>query len=202
VAGFTVSLVGYTNAGKSTLFNTLTHAGAIAEDRLFATLDTTTRRLYLPRRGTWQSPIRWLIRDLPTPWSRLPGDPRRGDTPGPPGAPWPMRRAMPRAQIVESTSSAEIGASAVPRLLVLNKIYRNGLSRGVDRANMIESARSSKAQNAAAAWMVCAVPDRGGSLEDISGGPAKFDGRTAPSGRSLGAAGAGFVCAEPGILMH
>src|SRR6266581_4033663 len=45
---FSVSLVGYTNAGKSTLFNTLTHAGALAEDRLFATLDTTTRRLYLP----------------------------------------------------------------------------------------------------------------------------------------------------------
>src|SRR5690349_2005874 len=46
-----VSLVGYTNAGKSTLFNTLTHAGALAADRLFATLDTTTRRLYLPEAG-------------------------------------------------------------------------------------------------------------------------------------------------------
>src|SRR6267142_4380809 len=41
---FSVSLVGYTNAGKSTLFNTLTRAGALAEDRLFATLDTTTRK--------------------------------------------------------------------------------------------------------------------------------------------------------------
>lgn len=42
-----VSLVGYTNAGKSTLFNRLTHADAYAADQLFATLDTTTRRLYL-----------------------------------------------------------------------------------------------------------------------------------------------------------
>ncbi len=43
-----VSLVGYTNAGKTTLFNALTRAGAYAADQLFATLDTTTRRVYLP----------------------------------------------------------------------------------------------------------------------------------------------------------
>jgi len=42
---YSVSLVGYTNAGKSTLFNRLTHAGAVAADQLFATLDTTTRRI-------------------------------------------------------------------------------------------------------------------------------------------------------------
>jgi len=42
-----VSLVGYTNAGKSTLFNALTGAGTFAADQLFATLDTTARRLYL-----------------------------------------------------------------------------------------------------------------------------------------------------------
>ncbi len=46
-----VSLVGYTNAGKSTLFNTLTRAGAYAADQLFATLDTTTRKLWLPQAG-------------------------------------------------------------------------------------------------------------------------------------------------------
>ncbi len=44
-----VSIVGYTNAGKSTLLNTLTHSRILAEDRLFATLDPTTRRLRLPR---------------------------------------------------------------------------------------------------------------------------------------------------------
>src|SRR5882724_2045759 len=42
------SIVGYTNAGKSTLLNTLTGAEALAEDKLFATLDPTTRRLRLP----------------------------------------------------------------------------------------------------------------------------------------------------------
>jgi GTPase len=42
------ALVGYTNAGKSTLFNTLTEAGAVAEDKLFATLDPLTRRIMLP----------------------------------------------------------------------------------------------------------------------------------------------------------
>ena len=45
---FMVSLVGYTNAGKSTLFNALTGAGALAADQLFATLDTLTRRIRLP----------------------------------------------------------------------------------------------------------------------------------------------------------
>ncbi len=43
-----VALVGYTNSGKSTLLNALSHAGVIAVDKLFATLDPTTRRLYLP----------------------------------------------------------------------------------------------------------------------------------------------------------
>ncbi|HBF64964.1 MAG TPA: GTPase HflX [Clostridium sp.] len=43
-----VSLVGYTNAGKSTLINKLTDAGVLAEDKLFATLDTTTRKVELP----------------------------------------------------------------------------------------------------------------------------------------------------------
>jgi GTP-binding protein HflX len=43
-----VTIVGYTNAGKSTLLNTLTDAGVLTEDRLFATLDPTTRRLALP----------------------------------------------------------------------------------------------------------------------------------------------------------
>src|SRR6266581_5946033 len=43
-----VALIGYTNAGKSTLFNRLTQAGALAEDKLFATLDPLTRRIMLP----------------------------------------------------------------------------------------------------------------------------------------------------------
>ena len=45
---FSFALTGYTNAGKSTILNTLTKAGVLAEDKLFATLDTTTRALKLP----------------------------------------------------------------------------------------------------------------------------------------------------------
>jgi GTP-binding protein HflX len=45
-----VALVGYTNAGKSTLMNALSNAGVLVEDKLFATLDPVTRRLYLPNR--------------------------------------------------------------------------------------------------------------------------------------------------------
>ncbi len=48
----TVSLVGYTNAGKSTLFNQITNAGVYAEDKLFATLDPTMRRVELPDVGS------------------------------------------------------------------------------------------------------------------------------------------------------
>ncbi|MGB0129083.1 MAG: GTPase HflX, partial [Rhodocyclaceae bacterium] len=61
-----VSLVGYTNAGKSTLFNALTHAGAFAADQFFATLETTSRRLYLGEAGTAiLSDTVGFIRDLP-----------------------------------------------------------------------------------------------------------------------------------------
>ena len=64
---FTISLVGYTNAGKSTLFNTLVKASAYTADQLFATLDTTTRQLYLGEAGRSASlsDTVGFIRDLP-----------------------------------------------------------------------------------------------------------------------------------------
>ena len=133
---FSVSLVGYTNAGKSTLFNTLTRAGALAEDRLFATLDTTTRRLYLPEAGNVAiSDTVGFIRELPHTLVAA------------------FRATLEEAvhadlllHVVDAASDAreaqilevdkvlaEIGANAVPRLLVWNKIDRNGLHPGVDR---------------------------------------------------------------------
>jgi len=64
---FNVSLVGYTNAGKSTLFNSLVKARAYAADQLFATLDTTTRQLNLGEAGRSASVSDTVgfIRDLP-----------------------------------------------------------------------------------------------------------------------------------------
>ncbi|MDD2883907.1 MAG: GTPase HflX [Dechloromonas sp.] len=61
-----VSLVGYTNAGKSTVFNALTHAGVLAADQLFATLDTTSRKLWIEGAGNIViSDTVGFIRDLP-----------------------------------------------------------------------------------------------------------------------------------------
>jgi GTPase len=63
----TISLVGYTNAGKSTLFNHLTNAGVIADARMFATLDPTVRHMVLPsNRRVLLSDTVGFIRNLPT----------------------------------------------------------------------------------------------------------------------------------------
>ena len=133
---FTISLVGYTNAGKSTLFNTLTRAGALAEDRLFATLDTTTRRLYLPEAGNVAiSDTVGFIRELPHTLVEA------------------FRATLEEANhadlllhVVDAANEAreaqieevdkvlaEIGAASIPRLLVWNKIDRTGVAAGVDR---------------------------------------------------------------------
>jgi GTP-binding protein HflX len=133
---FSVSLVGYTNAGKSTLFNALTHAGAIAEDRLFATLDTTTRRLYLPEAGNVViSDTVGFIRDLPhslvAAFRTTLEETIHADV---------LVHVVDAASEVRDTQIsevnkvlAEIGASAIAQILVWNKIDRNALRPGVDR---------------------------------------------------------------------
>jgi GTPase len=63
---FTVSVVGYTNAGKSTLFNTLTKANTYTANQLFATLDTTSRQLTINNQQMVMTDTVGFIRELPT----------------------------------------------------------------------------------------------------------------------------------------
>ncbi|PLC54874.1 GTPase HflX [Pollutimonas nitritireducens] len=131
-----VSLVGYTNAGKSTLFNSLTRAGAFAADQLFATLDTTTRRVWIEGAGQVViSDTVGFIRDLP-----------------------PTLIAAFRATLEETVQAdlllhvvdasspqrdeqmaevdkvlADIGADEIPRILVYNKIDEAGYEPRVER---------------------------------------------------------------------
>lgn len=135
-AVFSVSIVGYTNAGKSTLFNRLTHANAYAADQLFATLDTTSRRVFLPEVGQIVvSDTVGFIKQLPH------------------GLVEAFRATLEDAaqadlllHVVDASSAmrdqqieqvnlvlAEIGAAHIPQVLVMNKIDMTGLAPRVDR---------------------------------------------------------------------
>ncbi|MCG6874043.1 MAG: GTPase HflX [Betaproteobacteria bacterium] len=131
-----VSLVGYTNAGKSTVFNALTHAGALAANQLFATLDTTTRRLYLPDAGNVTvSDTVGFIRGLPhslvaafraTLEETIHADLLLHVV----DASSPVRDE----QIKEVNKVlAEIGADRIPQILAWNKIDLTSIPHGVDR---------------------------------------------------------------------
>lgn len=134
-ATMSVSLVGYTNAGKSTLFNAMTRAGAYAADQLFATLDTTTRRVWIEGAGQITlSDTVGFIRDLPHTLIAA------------------FRATLEEAihadlllHVVDASSPqrdeqiaevdkvlAEIGAAEIPRILVYNKIDAAGLDPRVE----------------------------------------------------------------------
>lgn len=131
-----VSLVGYTNAGKSTLFNALTRAHAYAADQLFATLDTTTRRVFLPGgAAVVVSDTVGFIRQLPhtlvaafraTLEEAIQADLLLHVV--------DARSPTRDAQIAAVNSVlAEIGADHIPQVLVYNKIDLSGGEARVER---------------------------------------------------------------------
>lgn len=132
----TVSLVGYTNAGKSTLFNRLTHSGVYAADQLFATLDTTSRKMHLPEGyPVVLSDTVGFIKHLPTTLIEAFGatleEAAQADL-----LLHVVDVASPNrdAQIEQvNIVLNEIGAANVPQVLVLNQIDRLGMPPGIDR---------------------------------------------------------------------
>lgn len=132
----TVALVGYTNAGKSSLFNALTAKGVYAADQLFATLDPSMARLPLPGGGSVVLAdtvgfLRELPHDLIAAFRATLEEVSQADLllhvvdashPG-------------RGEQIAAVDAVldEIGAAALPRLLVLNKIDRTGEGPGLDR---------------------------------------------------------------------
>ncbi len=125
----TVSLVGYTNAGKSTLFNRLTGAGVLADTKMFATLDPTVRQIRLPsHRRVLVSDTVGFIRNLPTTLV----DAFRATLEEVTAAALLLHVVDVSSAIAEEQAVhvmkvlAEIGAEKTPQVLILNKSDRLG----------------------------------------------------------------------------
>jgi len=139
-----VSLVGYTNAGKSTLFNALTKAGSYAADQLFATLDTTSRRLFLGEVGQIVlSDTVGFIRDLPHALVAA-FHATLEETAGSDLLLHVVDSASPdRDQQIGAVNRvlAEIGAAEVPQIVVWNKIDATSVTPGIERDEYAKIAR-------------------------------------------------------------
>jgi GTP-binding protein HflX len=121
----TMALVGYTNAGKSTLFNRLTGAGVLADARMFATLDATVRHLTLPsKRRVLVSDTVGFIRNLPTTLVNAFRATLEEVTEAVLLLHVTDVSAMHATQYIAHVQHvlAEIGAAAKPTILVLNKV--------------------------------------------------------------------------------
>jgi GTP-binding protein HflX len=161
----TVALVGYTNAGKSTLFNRLTGAQVRAADQLFATLDTTLRRLAVPGGApVVLSDTVGFIRDLPhdlvAAFRATLAEAADADL-----LLHVIDAAHPnRDEQVEAVEAvlAEIGADRVPQVRVYNKIDAAGMSAGAERdpSGILRAIRVSALTGEGCAELRAALADR------------------------------------------